>query len=354
MAFATASDSLLHAVLLSGLAVFLLTLALLLVISLLRFMADRRARLDAVLAARWQPVFFQAIEGLPHEAPRIHGRDREVIMRVWLQFTELLRGEGRVRLSRLAHELQLVGTALRLLQRGDVRGRLLAVVGLGRMQAEEGKLPLQALMNEDNPVLSLLAARSLLQIDPRDTAAAVLAAIGRRGDWSLARVAAMLGEVDAALLGPRLLEALAVADAESVPRLLALLDTVNVGDRWPVLEPLLYPGQPVDTLAAALKVAGDPRALGAARALAAHAAWPVRAQAAAALGRLGGADDAGRLRDLLGDAEWWVRYRAALALVRMPGVNRAQLDQLAAGLHDPFAADMLRQVLAETGAEAAR
>jgi HEAT repeat protein len=90
------------------------------------------------------------------------------------------------------------------------------------------------------------------------------------------------------------------------------------------------------------------------RSLAAHPQWIVRVQAAAALGRLGGEEDAQRLQTMLGDPEWWVRYRAGLALVQLPFVSRQSLTALCAQLGDRFAADMLRQVLAETapGAEA--
>jgi HEAT repeat protein len=98
---------------------------------------------------------------------------------------------------------------------------------------------------------------------------------------------------------------------------------------------------------AALRLTAVPELLDDVRALLAHGDWRVRVQAAKALGRIGNRSDAARLRALLGDPQWWVRYRAAQALVSMPFLAPADLDALCRDTPDRFAADMLRQVLAE-------
>ena len=84
-----------------------------------------------------------------------------------------------------------------------------------------------------------------------------------------------------------------------------------------------------------------------ARRLIGHPEWFVRVAAARALGRLGGPDDAAPLTAALADPSWWVRYRAAQSLCSIPGMGPAELGALTARLTDRFAADMLRQVLAE-------
>ena len=131
-------------------------------------------------------------------------------------------------------------------------------------------------------MLSLLAARSLLQIDAAYASAFILDEMMRRDDWPLAKVAAMLGEVPAEVLAPPLLNALRAAAPQSAPRLLSLLYNKQLGDTWPVLAPLLDAGRAPEVIAAALKACSDPRALGAVRLLATHEQWIVRARAAAA------------------------------------------------------------------------
>jgi HEAT repeat protein len=354
LGYATPSDPLLGFMLYSGAAVFLLTIVLLAAIAVLRYTIDRREGLERALSERWQPVFFHAVEGLPFEAPRIHGRDREIILLTWIHFTESIRGEARLRLRQLALDLQLEGTALKMLARRNIRLRQMAVVALGRMNSAAAWDQLARLAVNPKPVLSLLAARSLLQIDAGRAVPIMLGELIRRDDWPLVKVATMLREVPPEVLAPALTDALHAVTPQNAPRLLSLLETVPLGDTWPAVAPLLCADQPTEVIVAALKAGNDPRAIDAVRSLATHPQWIVRAQAAAALGRLGGEQDSERLQAMLGDPEWWVRYRAGMALVQLPFVSRQALTDLCGQLHDRFAADMLRQVLAETapGAEA--
>lgn len=331
-----------------------LTIALLLLIATLRISIDRRERLERALMARWQPVFFHAVEGLDYAAPRIHGRDRETILMAWIHFTESIRGEARQRLRRLALDLKLDRTAHKLLARRNIRSRLMAVVALGRMRSADAWDALAALVADANPMVSLLAARSLSQIDAGRALPHVLDELVRRDDWPLMKAVAMLAEIPAAVLGPPLLQALGAVTPQNAPRLLRLLDVAEIGDTWPVLAPLLDAGcQPTEVLAAALKACRDPRAIEAARLLASHGEWIVRAQAATLLGRLGVEEDRLRLQAMLSDPQWWVRYRAGVALTKLPFVSRRKLEELRTQLTDHFAADILAQVLAETAPRAA-
>jgi HEAT repeat protein len=125
-----------------------------------------------------------------------------------------------------------------------------------------------------------------------------------------------------------------------------LLDEVRAGV---VVSTLLATSQDPDNLTAALRHARSPALLPDVVRLARHPAWPVRTQAATALGRLGGAEERGLLLDLLSDPQWWVRYRAAQALFAGRMGTRDELAALAGGLGDRFARDIVAQVLAEGG-----
>ncbi len=352
MDLGTHSDPLLNFALYSGLAVFLLTVVLLLMIAILRYTIDRRKRMEQALAERWQPVFIHAVEGMPIEAPRIMGRDRQTILPLWIHFSESIRGEARLRLRQLALDLKLERTALKLLARKNIRSRLLAIVALGRLGVMDAWEQLTRLVADPNPMVSLLAMRSLLQIDAGLALPLMLDELSRRDDWPLKKVADTLGEIPAEVLAAPLLQALHAVSPDNAPRLLSLLETTNLGDTWPVLAPLLGENHPPEVLAAALKACRDPRALAAARSLTTHEQWIVRAQAAATLGRLGIEEDRLRLLSMLSDSEWWVRYRAGMALTSLPFITRQELEELQKGLTDRFAADILAQVLAESALQA--
>lgn len=351
MVYATPSDRLLSLSLYSGLAVFLLTLLLLLSIVLLRQAGNRRERRQQGLFERWQPVFIHAAEDLPVVLPKPGRRERQSVLFLWIHFTEALRGTAHPRLRQLALDLGLERTALELLQRREVRLQLMAVVALGRMQSRAAWEWLTSHLDDPNPILSLLAARSLLQIDFRHAGPPVLAAVARRNDWPFAKISAMLREIPTNYLAVFVVDALRQAAPPSLPRLIGLLDGTHWGDVANVIQPYLETDQPTDVIAAALRVCRHPHTLDAVRRLATHEHWVVRARAAETLGKIGVEQDRFRLQAMLGDPEWWVRYRAGMALARMPFVPRQKLEAMIDQLKDHFAADILRQVLAETAPE---
>lgn len=355
MEYAVPSDPLLLFAFYSGLAVSQVSLVVVGVIAVLRHAIDQDKRQEEALAKRWQPVFFHAVEGLPFPTPRVRkDQDWEAVLLLWVHFTESIRGVGRRRLRDLALDLGLEGVARRLLRRRRMGSRLMAAVALGRLESAEAFPELAVLAEDPHPLLSLLAIRSLVQIDPRRGVPLLLERLGRRGEWPLIRVAAMLEEVPPEVLAPSLLAGLGTAPPAGAARLISLINVAHVGDTWPVLAPFLGSRQPTDVLAAALKACQDPRALEAVRSLAVHGEWIVRAQAAATLGRIGVEEDRLRLQAMLSDRQWWVRYRAASALAAFPGMSRNRLQELCSRLDDPFAADILNHVLAEKSPETAR
>jgi HEAT repeat protein len=348
LAFAATSDSLVHFALVSGTVAMGLVLVLLLAIVCLRVLLRRRSRHLRALSQRWEPVFCQAISGGLMPTARLLPGDHEIVLTLWLRFSESIRGEARQGLRRLALHLGLDYVARDLLQDRALRSQLLAVVALGRLECADAWKPLLALSASPNSILSLAAARSLLHINPVRSLPHFMKSLSERTDWPRVRIAAIVEEIPPDLLAPPLRLMLRKVDAGNASRLLWLLDIVRIGDTWPLLAPLLQAGSPPPVLVAALKVCNDPRGLEDVRLATAHAEWVVRAQAASALGRIGIAEDRLRLQAMLSDPVWWVRYRASLALIRLPFVTRQRLLELCAQLDDRFAADILRQALAES------
>jgi uncharacterized protein (DUF2336 family) len=102
-----------------------------------------------------------------------------------------------------------------------------------------------------------------------------------------------------------------------------------------------------EVLAACLRLLKSAEDLLVVRECLSHEDFRVRVQAAAALGRIGEASDEELLVPLLSDTEWWVRYRAAQALSRLPYLPEPKLKTIQAAQPDPFARDILAQVMAE-------
>lgn len=349
MDYATPSDSLLRLTLFSGVAVLVLNVLLVAVVAFVRARANKRARHQREITAIWTPIFHRAIEGLENPTlPVIARRDQTVVLGLWIHYFQYLRGKARICLRRLAYYIGLNHSTSVLLHHRNMAQRALAVVALGNMGTPEAWDELVRLSNDDNPMLSLLAGRAMLRINPEWTVPILLAQLDHRDDWPMTRIGGIFEEAPAAIVEPHLHEALRMSSPTGASRILSLLSLIHVKESWLLLEPLLEPHQSPNLLAAALRAIHEPRARASVLLLVNHEDWVVRAQAAVALGRIGQPGDEKLLKKMLGDSAWWVRYRAACALRNLPFVTRASLEELMSDKNtDPFARDILRQALAE-------
>jgi HEAT repeat protein len=314
-----------------------------------------RQRVERKAAAQWNPLIAECAEQAPRSPPSLRRRDVETFLVLWCRAQESLRGAAQDNLRALAYRLELGRRVQKLLHSGTTRLELLALVALGHLR-ERAAIPLLLrLVPGAAPVVSLAAAQALMRIDASVAIPCVLAAVAARDDWSLAPVVSMLLEADPGQVGARLSEAVA-AELEHERRVrggagLARLLRLHVAAPNEALRPVVLRALAQETLpeplAAALAALSHPADAGHARALLDHAAVPVRVAAARVLARLGGAADFEPLCHALSDRDWWVRYRAAQALCALPQADYAGLRALADRTADRFAADMLRQVLAE-------
>lgn len=347
--FSTLSDPyLLFAVIIGVVA---LALASLLVVSIvaLRISLNRRELSEQRFVETWRPVLMEALaDPATSTLPVLRARDCLSFLKLWNYLQESLRGEATDSLNQVARRLGCDTLARRLLQVGSRTEKLLAIMTLGHLRDREAWLDLLRLVRSKDTVTSLLAARALIQIDPKTGAEFLLPWILVRQDWEIARVARMLADARAAFA--RLLaRSVARTRANELLRALQLVEALRLQLPVTVINPLLDPRQLPMVLAAALRLARSPELLDSVRGHLAHADWRVRAGAVQALGRFGTPADVALLTDRLGDAEWWVRYHAAHALAGSADVGHGGLARLQASATDPAVLQILVQVMAERG-----
>ena len=131
------------------------------------------------------------------------------------------------------------------------------------------------------------------------------------------------------------------------PHQLEILDAISPDQIGHALSKVLDAPKDDELLSAALRLTKTPSLLEKIHPCTGHPQWFVRVQAAKAIGRLGGEKDIPFLLPMLGDASWWVRYRASAALAGLLGEDVASMEQIRGSQADPFARDMLQQVIAE-------
>lgn len=330
-----------------GIASLVLSAALSLEVLRIRRRTARRARRQEELIAGWRPMLFEAALGGTLEVPDVEARDEVTFLALWNEVQEALQGEPREPLNRVAEAVGVAAAARRCLGNGHPVARVQALQTVGYLGRAEDYPLVRTFLDDPRAYLSLTAARALIRIDPVRAPADVLPRMAARSDWPASLLVRALGSASPAALARQLRAACARAPPERLTRLLALVELVDERTGEDVLRGALVGTPDPEMAAAVLKHARTPGLVDLARAGCGHAAWAVRTQAAAALGRIGTPADRDFLLALLRDPQWWVRYRAAQALVSGRLGSPVGLPALVEGLGDRYARDILSHVLAE-------
>jgi HEAT repeat protein len=346
-----------------GATLFALTLLLIILVLLLRAGLLLRERRKRKFLNVWQPILTNVVDVPSADVPHLPRRNLTDFLFVWNHLHQFLLDESKDHLNQIAYALRINEAALRMLRRRNLRDRLLAVITLGQLRERSAWDALLPLTRDASPALSIVAARALMMIDGAKAVPELIPLLESRPDWPLHRVANVLQLAGAEIIsdpiaraaiascmGASVESATGVVKAESInhpERLIRYLELAYNVLALPAVRTIAQSSPDAEVLAACLRLFKSDEDLEIVRRCLTHKAWPVRLQAAAAMGRIGEARDATRLIRLLSDEQWWVRYRAAQALARLPSMTAAGLKAIQAKQSDAFARDMLAQVIAE-------
>jgi HEAT repeat protein len=330
-----------------GVVVLCLALAMLVVIIGMRQAMLRRQRRHEEAAALWGRVLSDVLQGPGAQVPALARGDVSGFIEAWNHVHAALPAAGAPVLCQAAAAAGAEQQLRRILDRGGFHDRVVAIIALGHLRERGDFDRIARFLHAPSAIVSLSAARALMQVDPDRAVALFVPQIVTRSDWSQSGVAEILREAGAGAVSKELGEVALQANAEAAPRLIRFLADISPADAAPVIRQILQSSQDEHLISTCLQVLEDPRDLQLVRDLLGRERWHVRMHAATALGRLGATDDEWLLLPLLSDAQWWVRYRAAQALVRMFRMRSQDPESLRGGLVDPYARDILDQVLAE-------
>lgn len=317
---------------------------------LLRWWRWREQPRRAAFEARWRPLLMRCALGddLPVPLPTLARRERWAWLQLWLHLQMSLQGPSRQRLAALGRSLGGTDLALARVRSSHQSERLVGMLALGFLQdTAHEPLLLQALAQGHNPGV-VYAGRALLEIDEARHADAVTQALLACPGLDVSLASVILKPFRRVLHGALMARCPQEASPDSLPWL-RLARALKLQCPQAVLAPCLAPDQDPEVLMAALRLVLGEQGAQPVVALAQHADWRVRAQAARALAEIGTRAELPLLVAMTADAQWWVRYRAAQALLRLPGVRHEQAFQAVQAGGDRFALSMLQSVMAEGG-----
>ena len=330
-----------------GVAVVAMTLVMLVVILVMRRLALRREHNHAGAVALWRPLVGATPEGASAAMPELRDRDISGFIQVWNEVHEPLRGRTTENLARIAREVGLEERLYRALHSITFHDRVVAIIALGHVRSEASFTHIVRYLDDKSPIMSLCAARALMQVDPLRAIPELVPRIVQRSDWSQGSIAAILQESDAATTAEPLGAALRHASTEAAPRLLRFLAGVSAASAAPVIREHLRSASDELMVSTCLQVVTSHEELDCVRPLLLHPRWHLRMQAAVTLGRLGVPGDEHRLIELLTDRQWWVRYRASQALLGLRFISAERVREIRAAQADAYAQGIIDHVLAE-------
>lgn len=344
--FSAISDPVLQVALWAGVGALSLTAAMAVMIVLLRLSLLREQAQWQAFVQRWRPLLLALMvdEAAGPALPPLPARDRLRFLRLWVYLHESVRGEAADRLNRAARELGLPAFAQRQLRRGSRPARLQAVLALGHLREVAAAEDLWQLARSRDPLVSLIAARALVQIDPLQGAERLTPLVLMRHDWDMARLATFLAEARDAfwLYMVRHLPALPV---EALPRALRLAEALRLTLPPTTLRLLLSDAQDAEVVRAALPLVQDAALHDDLSHALTHADPGVRERALQGMARLAMPRDTARVAALLDDDDPQVRLASARVLVQLPFLDGPGLMALRAP--EQRGAAELRHALAE-------
>ncbi|QNN45539.1 HEAT repeat domain-containing protein [Thermomonas brevis] len=330
-----------------GICVTAMSLALLAVVLVLRQLAQRRERNHLRATAFWKQLLGEAMRAPPAQAPALPWRDMTGFMDAWNELHDAPGGADNAGMRAVAERIGLAPKLERMLDRGSFHDRVMAIIAIGHLRSASSFDRLTELVGDASPIISISAARAMMRIDAARAVQKVVPQIEARHDWVDGGIAQMLHEAGPDAIRAELGAAVLRANDDVAPRLVRFLAGISREAATPVIGRILAEPHDEHLVSTCLQVMSELADLDKVRPLLTHPRWHVRMHAAAAIGRLGGADDAAALEPLLADPQWWVRYRTAQALEHLFRGDAARLERLRDAQEDRYARDIVTQVMAE-------
>lgn len=329
-----------------------LTLIVLVFVVVFRVRSIIRRRQQIEFNKVWQPVLEECMYELPEMLPTLATRDLMNFLLLWNGMQENIKGEVRDNLNFVARWLKIDGRIKnRLLKRGNLSERLLAVNTAGHMRAMGlwGELE-DLVMENEGQLLVMIAAKALTRMNDKRAASIIIPMIAVRREWPLPAVAGIIKEIHPESVAEAIGDVIVRVPESMVPRLTRFLRFATVKEALAIAMDLMEKYDSPDVIASCLNVIGDMDCgehLALIRSFVAHDSWVVRLQAVCALGKIGTMDDVTVVIGLLADREWWVRHRAARSLMALPSVDTERLERILEGQTDKYAIEALKQAMVE-------
>jgi HEAT repeat protein len=319
----------------------------------IKFWSSKKTKSKHPKADKWKDISPDCRENKKHTLNKnLIKEELPSFLYSWNYIHSSLKGEAKISLNELGNNLDLEDKAIKMLKSLSLKNRLSAIEALGNLRSEKAFPELNKLSKHRDSIISLMAVRSLLQINFKINSRKFLPLIAVREDWSPPVVAEMLKRQGSDEISEILVKLVETCYEQKLKdrqlsRLISYLSLGHPNDYVHLINKILSESTKTEVVIACLRLVHTDEMLPKVRSLLKDERWQIRMQVVLTLGRLGNEEDVDRLVFSLNDLDWWVRYRSAGALISMPAVSYEYVENLAKTLPNQFSRDILNHVLAE-------
>ncbi|HEX5791168.1 MAG TPA: HEAT repeat domain-containing protein [Luteolibacter sp.] len=338
----------------AGLLLMALSVALVLVIAIVHWRAERRRRHTLEFDQVNEPLVMSYLEG---HVPQIAvigsmGGEPSEAMDLLMELSRKLQPTAQSRLLPIFAGLPGVDQEVTALESPHAKRRLQAAERLAFLKNESSTEALLHALGDEVVAVRYGAARSLAAHGKPETIEPTLKAFDARHEINWFRLVEIILEYGPAA-SPVLLSMLANPDWSGSGNILhVVIRSLGLLKERRAVEPLIGMLNHTDigvrlNAARALGDIGDPQAIEPVSGLSHDPDWAVRKKAVEAIGKLHAETQMPVLEEALSDPSWWVRFTAAEALYALGAHGIDRLKEIRRNTHDIYVHDICSQVLSE-------
>jgi hypothetical protein len=286
-------------------------------------------------------------------AKLIKKKETDMFIEFLFYFLENIKGDDAKRIGRLFKGLGLLERELNFLvnSKHDWR-RALAAYRLGQIRTKNAKKELIQALTDKSDLVSYTAAAALMKIGDRDSIGEILAILLSKDGLSGELFAEILLGYGKGVVA-ELSETLSIYNQlpRSRTKIIDFLGYFKRVEIAPFLIKLLETSTNNEEKIHVIKALGNLTDIESFPALVKcldNSNLTIKSQAAKALGNFKEESAFGPLSELLDDKDWWCRYHAALSIYKTGESGKIYLKELFEKKTDPFAKDVIKQVIRES------
>lgn len=317
-----------------------LTLILIVFICLFRWIFNAERQSYEIFSNQWFPILAGVIMGETPKIPKeLNQTDKLILLRLWNYWHQSIAGDASGRLKKFISEIGCNAVALNLIQKGNRAQKLLSSISLGNLNDSSAWEHLKLLVETDDQIVSLHAARAMLQLNSERAINELMPMILGRAKWDMSVLTHILKQ-SRAIFENEIIKGWVTFDEVQQIRALKLCVSLDLYLTEEMLRQLLQINHGAPLLNATLKLLErlqNPAYRLQIIQLFDHPSSSVRAQAVRAHSAIADPRDIEILVEMLYDNDSLTRNYAALTLSQSSSLGIQGLRSLKEALEDPRA-----------------